>query len=132
MKKPNHSNEKKNTQSFLKMNFRTTIICFLILFLFRGMALGADDTNTLLRSRGYFIIPAPQWVQLGKNEIVVDKSWHLESQVENDIAVTELVQTLEQLHGFKFEATGTQKIILAVKPGTIKGTDSTNSKFSSH
>ena len=106
MKKPNHSSEKKNAQSFLSMNFRTTIICFMVLLLFRGMVLGADDTNTLLRSRGYFIIPAPQWVQLGKNEIVVDRSWQLESQVGNDIAVTELVQTLEQLHGFKFEATG--------------------------
>ena len=123
MKKAYRSNEKKNTQSFFEMKFRTTILCVLILLLFRGLIMGADDTVALLRSRGYSIIPAPQWVELGKNDIEVNGSWQVVSQVGNDIAVSELVQTLEQLHGFKFEAAGAKKIILAVKPGTVKGTN---------
>lgn len=123
MEKPDLSNEKKDAQSFLQMKFRITILCIIIPMLFRGTASGADDPDALLRSRGFTLIPAPQWVKLGESDIVVDGSWQVLSQVGNDIAVTELIQAVEQLHRFKFNANGAKKIILAVKPGTLKGTD---------
>ena len=124
MKKPDYSREKKDVQSFLKMNPRITLLCIIILILYSsGTTFGADDPNALLRSRGYSLIPAPQMVKLGERDIVIDGSWQILSQVGNNIAVIELIQSVQKLHRFKFNDNGSKKIILAVEPGTVKETD---------
>ena len=79
---------------------------------------------TPLRARGFSLIPTPQQVELGKRTIVVDDAWTVDSQVgTEDIAVRRLVQGAQELHGLTFSPTGQKKIILAVQPGTVSGTD---------
>ena len=123
MKKPVHFNEEKDEKSFSQIKFKTTLLCVFMSLLFKGIVFGVDGPDDILHSRGYTLIPAPQQVNLGESDIVVDGSWQLLSQVGNDIAVKELIRSVGQLHGFKFNANGAKKIILAVKEGTVKGTD---------
>jgi hypothetical protein len=99
-----------------------------VLVLYCGMIYGAVDPEvpflTPLRARGFSLIPAPRQVKLGDRDVVIDGSWMVESKVgTDDIAVKRLIQGASDLHGLTFSIKGGGKIILAVKPGTVMGTD---------
>jgi hypothetical protein len=99
-----------------------------VLVLYCGMIYGAVDPEvpflTPLRARGFSLIPAPRQVKLGDRDVVVDGSWMVESKVgTDDIAVKRLIQGVSDLHGLTFSIKGGGKIILAVRPGTVRGTD---------
>ena len=99
-----------------------------ILFLFSGIAYGTADQEvpflTPLRTRGFSLIPAPQQVELGTHDVLVDGSWVLESQTSaEDIAVKRLIQGAAELHKLSFSNRGRKKIVLTVSPGAVKGTD---------
>ena len=99
-----------------------------VLVLYCGMIYGTVDPKvpflTPLRARGFSLIPAPQQVKLGDLDVVVDGSWMVESKVGTDeIAIKRLIQGASDLHGLTFSIKGGRKIILAVKPGTVMGTD---------
>jgi hexosaminidase len=114
-------------------------LCIIMLLLHKGhVVFAAPDIDsplafragvqvpilTPLRARGFSLIPAPQQVVLGARNIVVDGSWSVESQVsKEDIAVKRLLQGGADLHALTFSTKGTKKIVLAVKAGTVKGTD---------
>jgi hexosaminidase len=79
---------------------------------------------TPLRARGFSLIPAPQQVELGVRDVVIDGSWIVVSKINTeDIAVKRLISGSEELHGLTFSNKGTKKVILAVTPGIVKGTD---------
>lgn len=79
---------------------------------------------TPLRARGFSLIPAPQQVELGTNNVVVDGSWFVEAKVpKGDIAVKRLLQGAADLHALTFSTKGTKKIVLEVKAGAVKATD---------
>ncbi len=79
---------------------------------------------TGLRLRGFSLIPAPQQVELGPKNVVVDNSWTLVSESgANDRATKRLTQGAMDLHNLTFSRTGEKKVILAIKPGIVKGTD---------
>ncbi len=79
---------------------------------------------TPLRSRGFSLIPAPQQVKLGKQNINVDNSWMLVSEPGKDnMATKRLIQGASDLHNLTLSSKGEKKIILSVKSGTVKGTD---------
>jgi hexosaminidase len=79
---------------------------------------------TPLRSRGFSLLPAPQQVDLGEHNIVVNGTWSVVSEAgTNHIAYKRLVQGAGDLHNLKFSSKGGNKIILRVKPNTVKGTD---------
>ena len=93
-----------------------------------GLAFGASDPEALfltpLRARGFSLIPAPQQVELGTMDVVIDGSWALGSNVgTEDIAVKRLIKGAAELHGLTFSKKGGKKIVLSVNPGTVKGTD---------
>ena len=96
------------------------------LMLCNEMAFGASVTETPfltpLRARGFSLIPAPQQVELGDRNIIIDGSWTIESEIgTEDISVKRLIQGAEELHGLKFSSGGGKKVILAIKPGTVTG-----------
>ena len=117
-----------------------TFLCIIIFSLYNGdvvrashdtgkqQTFGADDPRipmiTALRARGFSLIPAPQQVELGAKNIVVDGSWWVDSKVaKDDIAMKRLLQGAADLHGLTFSAKGGKKIVLSVKAGTVKATD---------
>lgn len=124
MKQINHSDT--NTKANLKPKI-SIIFYVTFLFIWCGIAFGASDPEipflTPLRARGYSLIPAPQQVELGARDIVIDGSWTLVSTIgTDDIAIKRLIQGASELHGLAFSTKGVKKIILAVKPGTVNGT----------
>jgi len=99
-----------------------------VLLLCCSMTYGAVEPDvpflTALRARGFSLIPSPQEVNLGDQDVVVDGSWMVESKVgTDDIAITRLIQGASELHGLTFSIKGGKKIILAVRTGTVVGTD---------
>jgi len=84
----------------------------------------ASGFVTELRERGYSLIPAPQKVELGQADVVIDRSWRVEPRLEaGNISLRWLNEWAEKLHRVKFEGTGSGRIVLQVVPGTVKGTD---------
>jgi hexosaminidase len=78
---------------------------------------------TPLRSRGFSLLPSPQQVDLGKQNVIVNGTWSVVSEAGNDhIAYKRLMQGAEELHSLKFSAKGGNKITLKVQPNTVKGT----------
>ncbi|HUU27785.1 MAG TPA: beta-N-acetylhexosaminidase [archaeon] len=79
---------------------------------------------TELRERGYSLIPAPQIVELGEQDIVVDSSWRLEARpgVDNFTAQW-LIRWAGEFHGLGFRGTGSSKLVLQNVPGTVQGTN---------
>ncbi len=80
---------------------------------------------TRLRARGFSLIPAPQQVELGNADVVIDDSWMLDPKISRDnIAYKRFVEGVAELHYLKLAGQPTaKKIILDIKPGTVKGTD---------
>src|SRR5680860_314334 len=81
---------------------------------------------TELRARGFSILPSPQEVELGKENVTVDGSWALSvnNTVSNDdMAVTRLHQGIHDLHNLSLSTSGDKKIMLSVEPAIVKGTD---------
>jgi len=111
------------------MELRLSILFAVVFILFcNDLSSGAADPEipflTPLRARGFSLIPAPQQVELGTRNVVVDGSWAIESKIgAEDIAVKRLIQGASELHGLTFTTKGGKKIILTVVPGTVKGTD---------
>src|SRR5665648_43917 len=125
MKQIYHSNA--NTNGYLKLRVSISFVA-VILILCCGLALGSGNTEvpflTPLRARGFSLIPSPQQVELGSRDIVVDGSWIIESKIGiEDIAYRRLILGSAELHDLTFSTRGGKKIILAINPGTVKGTD---------
>ena len=123
-----------------KIKSCVAFLCIIILLVYKGdvvfaahdngrqLAFGAGDPETPiltpLRARGFSLIPAPQQVEIGAKDIVVDGSWSLDSKVaKDDIAVKRLLQGAADFHALTFSTKGAKKIVLAVKAGTVKATD---------
>jgi hexosaminidase len=105
---------------FTKFAIAVLLFCF-------GIATGTDNPKipflTPLRTRGFSLIPAPQQVELGALDVLVDGYWTIQSKIgTEDIAVKRLIQGAEELHKLSFSSSGKKKIILAISPGTVKGT----------
>jgi hexosaminidase len=99
-----------------------------VLFFISGIVYGTSDQEvpflTPLRARGFSLIPAPQQVELGAQDVLVNGSWMIESKTgTEDIAVKRLIQGAGELHKLSFSNRGRKKIVLTVSPGTVKGTD---------
>jgi hypothetical protein len=76
-----------------------------------------------LRLRGFSLLPAPQKVELGEKNIVVDGLWTVDTKVgREDIAVRRLVEGALDLHKLAFAKKGEKKVVLAVQPGTVEAT----------
>ena len=125
MKQIYHSNA--NTNAHLKLRV-SILFAVAVLFLCCGLAFSASDPEvpflTPLRARGFSLIPAPQQVELGARDVVIDNSWSMVSTIAtDDIAVKRLIQGASELHGLAFSGRGEKKIVLAVKPGTVSGTN---------
>lgn len=125
MKQINHSYA--YTNAYLKLRV-SIFFAAVILILCGGLVFGSGDTEvpflTPLRTRGFSLIPAPQQVELGARDIVIDGSWAMVSTTgTDDIAVKRLIQGASELHGLTFSTRGKKKIVLAVKPGTVNGTN---------
>lgn len=108
----------------LKYSSSILFIIFLI-FSSPGNIFSTDGPDksflTSLRSRGYSLIPYPQYVELGDRDIVIDNSWMLQFNfAKDDIAVKRLTEGAEELHNLKFASRGRKKIILSVIPGIVK------------
>ncbi len=83
-------------------------------------ALGAQTVNDL-RSRGYSLIPAPQQVSLQDNDITLDCSWSISTELGDDaIAVRRLAEGAKELHELVFEGSGERKIVLRAQLGAVK------------
>ncbi|MGI6574149.1 MAG: glycoside hydrolase family 20 zincin-like fold domain-containing protein [Fermentimonas sp.] len=79
---------------------------------------------TELKTRGFSLLPAPQQVELGDKNVIVDGSWGVESSVGKDnIAYKRLIEGVSELHNLNFGLQGKKKIFLGVKSGTIKSTN---------
>ncbi len=90
------------------------------LLIFASVASGGGFTNGL-RSMGYSLIPAPQKADLSGDEIRVDSTWKISSEVgDNHIAVRRLVDGARQLHGLVFSGGGAGEIVLKIVPGVVK------------
>jgi len=90
----------------------------------RGSNRYKNPIITPLRSRGFSLIPTPQEVDLGKDNVVVDESWTVVPQIDqDDIAVQRLRRGGRQLHHLTFSENGDKTIVLSVQQGTVKGTD---------
>lgn len=100
-----------------------TFLCIIILMLFKGVVYASDDTDKQLHDRGYSLIPSPKQMELSAQDVIVDETWQVVSQVGEDFAAKELIQEVEKLHRLKFSKTGEKKIILSVKSGIVKGTN---------
>jgi hypothetical protein len=111
----------KGKAPFYTIKFSKLLLCFIFLIL-TGDAIASKDPDSLFHTRGYSIIPTPQWAALSSGDVLIDDSWQMLSKVGDDISVTELTQYVEKFGGVKFKGNGSKKIVLAVEPGTIKGT----------
>jgi hypothetical protein len=75
---------------------------------------------TQLRARGFSLIPSPQIVELGEQNVIIDPYWSIESGIgEDDISVKRLREGSEVFHGLHFGRKGAKKIRLSVNPGTV-------------
>ncbi len=118
-----HSYFKKYLMKYLGIFLFVFFILFCNNYSF-GSNNGDEPFLTELRARGFSLIPAPQQVELGDKNIVIDGSWMVESRVsKEDIAYKRLIQGAAELHYLTFANKGSKKIILNVKSGTVKGTD---------
>ncbi len=104
-------------------------IFLLLVILFCNSSLFGSDNGggaflTKLRSKGFSLIPAPQQVELGDKNVIIDGSWVVESGVsKDDIAYKSLIRGAAELHYLTFGNKGSKKIILNVQPGTVNETD---------
>jgi len=77
-----------------------------------------------LRGRGYVIFPEPQQVELSGEDIKLGNSWSVYSSPgENSNAVIRLRKGAAELHGLEFDGTGTSRIMLEIRPGTVSQID---------
>ncbi len=108
--------------------FVSIIIIFISNFFPGNLVFGIEEPEipflTPLRARGFSLIPAPQQIELGTHNVVIDDSWSILSMIgTEDIAVKRLIQGGFELHSLTFAAKGKKKIILSVMPGTVKYPD---------
>ncbi len=102
----------------------TIILLLPGLFMFSVAAEPETPFLNPLRLRGFSLIPAPQHVKLESGNVIVDNTWMLVSEPGKDnIATKRMIQGALELHNLKLSNSGDKKIILSVKPGTVKGTD---------
>ncbi len=82
----------------------------------------SEPIVTDLRSAGYSLIPAPQEVNLEGGDVVLDSTWGIVSDREEDhIVLRRLKEGAQELHGLEFDGTGSGKIKLLVRNGTVRG-----------
>ncbi|HUU30281.1 MAG TPA: beta-N-acetylhexosaminidase [archaeon] len=99
-------------------------ILLLVLTQILSAVSSAAGFSNSLRARGYSLIPAPQKVELGEENVVIDRTWAIESQTgENRFAADWLIDWAGKLQGLSFDSQGPGKIVLRIIPGTVKGTD---------
>jgi len=99
------------------------IFSLLLLIVVSGNAIASADPDSLLHTLGYSIIPTPQQVELTSNNILLDESWKIISNVGDDISVAQLIQYVKKFHRLKFNGSSSKKIILTIEPGIVKGTN---------
>jgi hypothetical protein len=74
-----------------------------------------------LKSLGFSLVPAPQKARTTGREVVIVPAWGVEPEVSLDhIAVRRLKEGALELHGLRFEGTGTARIALRVASGTVE------------
>jgi hexosaminidase len=112
-----------NPFSFIKNSYKKMVLPAIFFMLIPCFIFGAADPDSLLRSRGFTIIPAPQQVELSGKDVVINDSWQVVSEIGDDIAVMELTESVSKSYGLKFTPGASNRIILDVKSGTINETD---------
>ena len=104
------------------MNRRLVPILLAVISLLSSLAVNGLDAKTLseLAARGYSVLPSPQVVKLGENDVNVDRGWSIDCRAgENNIALQRLVEGAQQLHGLTFSADSPRKIVLRIASGTV-------------
>ena len=83
------------------------VICGLLFVLFSSPAIRAA-TLSPLQARGFTVMPAPQSVELGAVDFVLQPGWSLDLQgvASSDIAVTAFQEELERRTHFRMAASG--------------------------
>lgn len=119
---------KKNQNHMYTVKYAKVIfLSLLLIVLCNNQAYSSNKDEpflTELRTRGFSILPAPQQVKLGENNIIIDETWSIESKVgKNNIAYKRLIDGALELHNLSFNKNGDKKIILDIKPGIVKGTN---------
>src|SRR5690348_8758324 len=99
--------------------FIKVMLCCILIIVVRGDSLASKNPDSVLHKLGYSIIPTPQCADLTSNNIFIDDSWQLISEVGNDISVTEIAQYVEKFHGLKFKGNSSKKIILIIEPEIV-------------
>jgi hexosaminidase len=85
----------------------------------------ANPTPSELFLRGYSVIPAPQKVQLGAGEVILDDSWGYKAShlPANHIALRSLLCDMEKWHAVELKKAGskaTKSILLETVGATVK------------
>ena len=102
------------------------ILCFVAVLLCLAVSARALTTSpTELRLRGYSLVPAPQRVELGQDDIVIDNAWGVvaEGEAAAGIASRWLKEWAGSLHSLSLTGTGTGKIVLSVDKDAVGGID---------
>ena len=114
------------TADTLKPAFISRIIVAILMFTSPVMTYAANPDApflTPLRARGYSLIPAPQQVELGERDILLDGSWSVVAETRRDnMAFKRLTLGAAELHGITFATAGKKSITLKVTPGTVEET----------
>ncbi|MBL8228152.1 MAG: beta-N-acetylhexosaminidase [Bryobacterales bacterium] len=92
-----------------------------ILLVLAGCVLHAQPASTSLWQRGYSVIPTPQKVELGAEDIVFDATWsyRLEGLSPGHIAARSLTADLSRFHGITLAAASARSLVLSIKTGIV-------------
>lgn len=81
----------------------------------------SQENASELIKLGYSIIPTPQKVNLNGKETVIDNSWKIVSEVnDNHIALNRLKEGASELHKLIFSNTGSKQIVLKIKKDVVR------------
>ena len=123
MNKKDRTPTKKSGGVSMMNKAMTSFVLLLIICSWSSGALADANPDSLLRSRGYSVIPAPQQVVIENQDLILSGTWKVISKVGEDLSVTELKEGMNKLPGLSTGDNGAKVVILQVVPGTVRETN---------
>lgn len=100
-----------------KRFFSGTFILIILLFTVSNPVSGHVNE---LRAQGFSLIPAPQKTELTGQQITIDSSWGVDSELDaNSIVLSTLKAGAIEFHGRDFSGKGDGRIILEIRSGSV-------------
>jgi len=104
----------------MKTYLKAAFASFLFLVVSTVAVMAEGSLATQLRSLGYSLVPAPREISLTGRHVGFDAGWGESLEVDaGSIAVRRLREGLQNLHGITLSGTGSGRILLRVKAGTV-------------